>query len=259
MKMEKKSIKEIERQLAAISNINDPEIIKLQMDERKGIQVLLKRWFKLKEEEIKQQKAFEMMRSNEQQLYKKGFQYIAGIDEVGRGPLAGPVVAATVILPQSFYLPGLNDSKKLSEAKREEYFEVISKVALAIGIGAISADKIDEINIYEATKLAMLEAISNLNIRPDYLLIDAMTLPTNIPQKSIIKGDSLSISIAASSIIAKVMRDRLMKKWGAEYPEYGFEKHMGYGTKFHIEAINKHGVTQIHRKTFSPVKKALSR
>lgn len=257
--MEKKSIKEIERQLAAISNINDPEIKKLQMDERKGIQVLLKRWFKLKEEEIKQQKAFEMMRSNEQQLYKKGFQYIAGIDEVGRGPLAGPVVAATVILPQSFYLPGLNDSKKLSEAKREEYFEVITKEALAIGIGVISADKIDEVNIYEATKLAMLEAICNLNIRPDYLLIDAMTLPTNIPQKSIIKGDSLSISIAASSIIAKVTRDRLMKKWGAEYPEYGFEKHMGYGTKFHIEAINKHGVTRIHRKTFSPVKEALCR
>lgn len=256
--MEKKSIKEIEAHLLTISDINDPFIKKMEQDKRKGIQILLKRWVKAKEKELQQHELFESMRVYEQDLFQKGFQYIAGVDEVGRGPLAGPVVAAAVILPQTFYLPGINDSKKLSEAMREEYFKVIKKEALAVGIGIISAEIIDKVNIYEATKLAMLKAITELEMKPDHLLVDAMTLPINIPQTSIVKGDSSSISIAASSIIAKVTRDRLMKKWSDTYPQYGFEKHMGYGTNYHLEAIKKYGVVEIHRKTFAPVKEALN-
>lgn len=193
----------------------------------------------------------------ENQCYADGFKLIAGIDEVGRGPLAGPVVASAVILPQGFELLGLNDSKKLSKKKREAFFDIIKENAISYGIGIVSEAEIDEINIYEASKVAMKRAIEDLNITPDFLLIDAMKLDLDIPQENLIKGDMRSISIAAASVLAKETRDKMMEEYAVIYPGYGFEKHAGYGTKQHVEALRTLGVTPIHRKTFAPVKKLL--
>ena len=193
------------------------------------------------------------MSKYENALREKGLTYIAGIDEVGRGPLAGPVVTAAVVLPKDFYIPGLNDSKKLSEAKRERFMMKLKRKQLQLSWNCIT-QVIDEINIYQATKQAMLDAVANLSCTPQYLLIDAMKLPTPIPQTSIIKGDAKSISISAASIIAKVTRDRMMKELGEKYPAYGFEQHMGYGTKQHLEAIEAHGILEEHRKSFAPIK-----
>lgn len=193
------------------------------------------------------------MNEYENELYKNGINYIAGIDEVGRGPLIGPVVTAAVILPKDFYDERINDSKKLSEKKRELLYDVIMENALSVGIGISSEDVIDEINILEATKKAMLEAIDNLSIKPEHLLIDAVKLNTDIPQTSIIKGDAKSESIAAASIIAKVTRDRMMIELDKLHPEYDFKHNKGYGTKKHIEALYKYGALKEHRKTFEPV------
>lgn len=189
----------------------------------------------------------------EKELYKKGLNFIAGIDEVGRGPLCGPVVACACILPKNYQLDGLNDSKKISEKKREELYEILIKDALSYGIGIISPKRIDEINILEATKEAMKEAVNNLDIKPEHLLIDAVKLDIDINSTSIIKGDAKSASIAAASIIAKVTRDRMMIELSEMYPEYGFEKHKGYGTKAHIEAVKKFGVKDFYRFTFAPI------
>ena len=251
--MNTKTIKDIERLLGTMTDVNHPFISECQQDSRKGVQHLVKRWLDGKKEELDLEISFLEMSKYESALYKRGINYIAGIDEVGRGPLAGPVVAAAVILPRDFKLLGINDSKKLTDKKKDELFESINQEALSIGIGIISAKKIDEVNIYEATKLAMIKAIKHLSLKPEHLLIDAMKLPVQIPQTSIIKGDATSISIAASSIIAKVTRDRLMKRLGVRYPLYGFEKHMGYGTSLHIDALNKHGATAEHRQSFAPV------
>ncbi|GKU82454.1 ribonuclease HII [Niallia sp. NCCP-28] len=248
------TIKEIKTKLALITTNDDPFIEEIAKDERKGVQLLLKAWKNKREKELLLHEKFLALTSYEQDLRRKGYRYIAGIDEVGRGPLAGPVVTAAVILPADFYLPGIDDSKKLSEQKREEYFAIIQKEAIAIGIGMLDAKEIDRINIYEATKQAMLMAIEELPAKPDYLLIDAMKLVTQIPSTSIIKGDSKSVSIAAASIIAKVTRDHLMKELDKEFSAYGFGKNMGYGTKEHIEALKKEGITKYHRKSFSPVK-----
>lgn len=190
----------------------------------------------------------------EKELYCDGIKFIAGVDEVGRGPLIGPVVAAAVILPKNYKLDGLNDSKKLSEKKRDLFYEIINRDALAIGIGIINEKKIDEVNIYEATKLAMKEAINSLNIKPEHILIDAMPLELDIPATSIIKGDAKSLSIAAASVIAKVTRDRMMYELDKKYPMYGFGSHKGYPTKKHIEAINKYGLIDGYRKTYAPIK-----
>lgn len=190
----------------------------------------------------------------ERELYDKGIKYIAGVDEVGRGPLFGPVVAAAVILKKGYNLKGLTDSKKLSEKKRNEFYEIIKKDAVAIGIGIIDEKKIDEVNIYEATKLAMKEAINNLKVKPEHILIDAMPLVLDIPTTSIIKGDSKSESIAAASVIAKVTRDSMMYEMDKKYPLYGFGSHKGYPTKKHIEALKEYGVIEGYRKTFTPVK-----
>lgn len=197
----------------------------------------------------------------EKKLYKQGINFIGGVDEVGRGPLVGPVVAACVILPRDFKLEGLTDSKKLSEKKRNMFSEYIKEHAIAYGIGVIDAKKIDEVNIYEATKLAMLEAIDKVRKQCtlEHILIDAMPLTLDIPTTSIIKGDSLSISIAAASVIAKVYRDDLMYKLDKKYPEYGFASHKGYPTKKHIEAINKYGLIKGYRKTYGPVKDVIER
>lgn len=194
----------------------------------------------------------------ENALYEKNISYIAGVDEVGRGPLAGPLVVSAVILPKGLIIEGVTDSKKLSEKKREELFEIISKKAIATNTVFISPQEVDEYNIYHATEIAMIKAVESLNIKPEHVLIDAMPLSYwNYPHTSIIKGDAKSASIAAASIIAKVTRDRYMEKMDEIYPGYGFKKHKGYPTKEHIEALNKLGVTPIHRRSYGPVRDAL--
>ena len=194
----------------------------------------------------------------ELKLHKDGYTMIAGVDEVGRGPLAGPVVASAVIMPSDCYIEGVTDSKKLSEKKRKELKEKILSNALAVSTIFIDEKVIDEINIYEATKVAMLKAIESLNPKPDYVLIDAMPLEFDIPHESIIKGDLKSFAIACASIIAKEARDDFMRELDKKYPEYGFAKNMGYPTKMHREALIKYGATKVHRTTYGPVAKVLN-
>jgi ribonuclease HII len=191
------------------------------------------------------------MKQIEEELYTGGIRHIAGVDEVGRGPLAGPVVAAAVILPKDFDVPGVDDSKKLSGKKREELYDLIIRYSVSYSIGIIDNDLIDRINILEATKLAMKQALERLETRPDYILIDALTLKDiSIPQRGIVKGDSLSVSIAAASIVAKVTRDRMMDAFHREYPHYGFDHNKGYGTKAHYDGIYGHGLCKLHRRSF---------
>ena len=189
----------------------------------------------------------------ERDLRKKGINLIAGVDEVGRGPLVGPVVASCVILPEKFSLDGLTDSKKLSEKKREEFYDEIMEQAISVGVGIISEKIIDEVNIYEATKLAMKQAISNMKVKPEHILIDAMPLDLDIPTTSIIKGDLKSITISAASVIAKVTRDRMLDELGEKYPMYDFKSNKGYPTKKHLDAIDEYGIIDEHRKSYSPV------
>ena len=195
----------------------------------------------------------------EKELILNGVKLIGGIDEVGRGPLVGPVVAACVILPLNYKLEGLTDSKKLSEKKREEFYEILIKDAISYGVGIISEKEIDEINIYEATKKAMKEAINNCNIKPEHVLIDAMKLDLDIPSTSIIKGDAKSLSIAAASVIAKVVRDRMLVLLDKKYPMYDFKNNKGYPTKKHLEAINEYGIIDEHRRSYGPVREYLER
>lgn len=197
------------------------------------------------------------MNEYENKYFKLGYQYIAGIDEAGRGPLAGPVVAACVIFPKDVVLKHVNDSKKLSPKKRELALEEIKEKALSISIGISSVEDIDQINILRATKQAMLSSINGVKVTPDLILIDAVGLDTKFESISIIKGDQLSYSIAAASIVAKTTRDMYMTQMDELYPNYGFNQHKGYGTKKHIEAIYEYGVTPIHRKTFEPIKSIL--
>lgn len=191
----------------------------------------------------------------EKELYNQGIKYIGGVDEVGRGPLIGPVVAACCVLPSDFKLDGLTDSKKISEKKREEYYEYIINHCLAYGIGQCSPEEIDEMNIYEASRQAMIRAIDEVKKKIDleYLLIDAMPMDIDIPTISIIKGDLKSISISAASVIAKVYRDRMMIELDKEYPMYGFKGHKGYPTRKHYDALNKYGLIDGYRKTYKPV------
>jgi len=191
----------------------------------------------------------------EQRAQQRGYQLIAGIDEAGRGPLAGPVVAAAVILSDHFDLPGLTDSKKLSEKQRDRFYPQIREQAKAVGVGVASAAEIDQINILQATLLAMKRAVARLPSAPDYLLIDGITpLPVDIPQQTLKKGDSRSLSIAAASVIAKVVRDRIMYAFARQLPDYGLAQHKGYGTKQHRQAIAEFGPVWLHRKTFAGVK-----
>jgi len=191
----------------------------------------------------------------EKELYEEGYEWICGTDEAGRGPLVGPVVAGAVILPKNYRLEGLTDSKKLSEKKRETFFEIITKDAIAYGIGIVDAKTIDEINIYEASRLAMKKAVENMKIKPDYLLTDAMPIPNYfVPVKSIIKGDAKSITIAAASVLAKVTRDHILYELDEKYPQYELKKHKGYPTKRHIELLRLYGPTSDYRFTYRPVR-----
>ncbi len=195
----------------------------------------------------------------EKELWENGVTYVGGVDEVGRGPLIGPVVTACCVLPKDFVCPGLTDSKKLSEKKRELFFTYIKEHAVAYGIGMCSSEEIDEYNIYKATQIAMIRAIEEVKkkISLEHVLIDAMPLEVDIPTTSIIKGDAKSISIAAASVLAKVTRDHMMIELDQKYPQYGFKKHKGYPTKAHLEAMNTYGLIEGYRKSYGPVMKFL--
>lgn len=252
--MKTESIAIIKNNLSTITTMEDSYVISLKKDTRQGVQKLLVQLEKRLENEVQLKEKYQQMQEFEKKCYAKGHFLIAGIDEVGRGPLAGPVVAAAVILNEEHQILGLNDSKQLSEKKRQKLAEEIKKHARAIGIGIVSPEEIDRINIYQASKQAMIQAVQQLAIQPEHLLIDAMTLDFPLPQEKIIKGDARSVSIAAASIIAKVYRDQLMKDYHEIYPHYHFDKNAGYGTKEHLEGLAQYGSTPIHRKTFAPVK-----
>ena len=248
------TIKEIKEQLADIQQLDDPLLAELEQDSRSGvIQAIAKRKREL-QKQVDEDLRLEKMLAYEKELYAQGIDLIAGVDEVGRGPLAGPVVAAAVILPKACKIPGLNDSKKIPKSKHKEIYEAVLQNAISIGIGVKDNQVIDQVNIYEATKLAMMEAIGQLEPQPQHLLIDAMKLDLPIPQTSIIKGDANSLSIAAASIVAKVTRDQMMEEFDREYPGYDFAQNAGYGTAKHLAGLDKLGVTPIHRRSFEPIK-----
>ena len=248
------TIKEIKEQLANIQRLDDPLLAELEQDSRSGvIQAIAKRKREL-QKQVDEDLRLEKMLAYEKELYAQGIDLIAGVDEVGRGPLAGPVVAAAVILPKACKILGLNDSKKIPKSKHKEIYEAVLQNAIAIGIGIKDNQVIDQVNIYEATKLAMMEAIGQLEPQPQHLLIDAMKLDLPIPQTSIIKGDANSLSIAAASIVAKVTRDQMMEEFDCEYPGYDFTQNAGYGTANHLAGLDKLGVTPIHRRSFEPIK-----
>jgi ribonuclease HII len=250
--MKNKSVKEIKEIVESLDTNMYLEYIEiLRMDERKSVKDIALKLAKKLDSIRKEDERLELINAFENEGYKNGYTLIGGIDEAGRGPLAGPVVAAVVVFEPNTKIEGINDSKKLSEQKRNELFDIIKEKALDYGIGIVSNEEIDEFNILNATYMAMKKAINSLKNTPDYLLIDAATIPDiDIAQKPIIKGDSKSISIAAASILAKVTRDNLMYQYDEIYPEYGFRGHKGYGTKEHYEAIESVGITPIHRKSF---------
>lgn len=196
----------------------------------------------------------------EKELYQEGYHLICGCDEAGRGPLVGPVVAGAVILPENYKLEGLTDSKQLSEKKREKYFPIIKQDAIAYGIGIVDAKTIDEINIYEASRLAMKKAIENMKVKPDYVLTDAMPIKDlNVPVEPVIHGDALSLTIAAASVLAKVTRDHILFDLDQKYPEYEFARHKGYPTKRHLELLKLYGPTEDYRFTYRPVRDLISK
>ena len=248
------TIKEIKERLATIDDLDHPLFEELILDGRAGVQAAISKRKRELQKQVDEDLRLEKMLAYEKELYTQGIQLIAGVDEVGRGPLAGPVVAAAVILPKGCKIPGLNDSKKIPKAKHKEIYEAVLQNAIAIGVGVKDNHVIDQVNIYEATKLAMMEAIGQLEPQPQHLLIDAMRLDLPISQTSIIKGDANSLSIAAASIVAKVTRDQMMEEFDKEYPGYDFAKNAGYGTTNHLAGLHRLGVTPIHRRSFEPVK-----
>jgi ribonuclease HII len=254
-----KAISEL-KQLFKDGEINEKEIALLQSDERKGVQTLLKSYERQKQHLQQLEEKFTAMTEYERKGYANGNTYIAGIDEAGRGPLAGPVVAAAVILPEHFKLLGLNDSKLLKETTRDKFFDIIKAQAVSYGIAVIDNEQIDRINIFEATKQAMYQAVRQLDPVPDHLLVDAVCLD-RLPCTSEVmtKADQKSVTVAAASILAKVTRDRLMKQIHQEYPIYGFASNMGYGTKQHLDMLMQHGGSPYHRKSYAPVRNAIER
>lgn len=247
-----RSIAEVKQELLSINIADIPSALeKYRDDTRAGIISLVKSYDKKYDAYLKEMQRLDNMLEYERKYYKKGIKLIAGIDEVGRGPLAGPVVAAAVILPENCVIDGLNDSKKLSPKKREELFDIIMDKAVAVGIGAVDNRVIDRINILQATYKAMQAAVSELKTAPQQLLVDAVTIPDiSIPQEAIVKGDAKSLSIAAASVVAKVTRDRYMLQVAQVYRGYDFENNMGYGTPKHYEGIRNLGFSAIHRQSF---------
>ena len=248
------TIKEVKEHLAMIDELDHPLFEELILDGRAGVQAAISKRKRELQKQVDEDLRLEKMLAYEKELYTQGIQLIAGVDEVGRGPLAGPVVAAAVILPENCKIPGLNDSKKIPKSKHKEIYEAVLQNAIAIGIGVKDNHVIDQVNIYEATKLAMMEAIGQLEPQPQHLLIDAMKLDLPISQTSIIKGDANSLSIAAASIVAKVTRDQMMEEFDRKYPGYDFAQNAGYGTAKHLAGLDQLGVTPIHRRSFEPVK-----
>ena len=248
------TIKEVKERLATIDRLDHPLFEELIADGRAGVQAAISKRKRELQKQVEEDLRLEKMLAYEKELYAQGIQLIAGVDEVGRGPLAGPVVAAAVILPENCKIPGLNDSKKIPKSKHQAIYQAVLDQALSVGIGVKDNQVIDQVNIYEATKLAMLEAIQELDQQPQHLLIDAMKLDLPISQTSIIKGDANSLSIAAASVVAKVTRDQMMAAYDQEYPGYDFGQNSGYGTSKHLEGLEKHGVTPIHRRSFEPIK-----
>ena len=247
-KMTQKQILDLVKDLAVNDAINELQVLQEQGN---NVDKLLDKYAKLKQKQDKEQARLLKMLEYENSAYNEGYSFIAGVDEAGRGPLAGPVVAAAVILPKGLLIEGVNDSKKLSEAVRDRLFDEIKQKALAYSISIVDEKCIDEINILNATKKAMREAICGLSQQADCILLDAVKLEDiSTKQIPIIKGDALSLSIAAASILAKVTRDRLICELDSQYPEYGFATHKGYGTAQHISAIKKFGICPIHRLSF---------
>ncbi len=245
-----KSIGDIKKELERVNASDRKKLLEAYMsDTRAGVQKLLQKYHRLEEKLLSERHRLEEMKEFERQY--AGYTYICGVDEAGRGPLAGPVVAGAVILPKDCEILYLNDSKKVSSKRREELYDEIMEKAVATGIGMAESSRIDEINILQATYEAMRMAIQKLGIVPDVLLNDAVTIPgLDMEQVPIVKGDARSVSIAAASILAKVTRDRLMVEYDTKYPQYGFSVHKGYGTAAHIEALKKYGPCSIHRRTF---------
>lgn len=248
------TIKEVKERLATIDRLDHPLFEELIYDARAGVQSAINKRKRELQKQVDEDLRLEKMLTYEKELYAQGIQLIAGVDEVGRGPWAGPVVAAAVILPENCKIPGLNDSKKIPKSKHHAIYQAVLDQAISVGIGVKDNHVIDQVNIYEATKLAMLEAIHELDPQPQHLLIDAMKLDLPISQTSIIKGDANSLSIAAASIVAKVTRDQMMAVYDQEYPGYDFAQNAGYGTTKHLEGLEKQGVSPIHRRSFEPIK-----
>lgn len=229
----------------------------LEQDERSGVKKLLEAYYRRQERLVEEQLRLLLMERYENAWYgrSRSCRYIAGVDEAGRGPLAGPLVIAAVILPRDVFIKGLNDSKQLSAAKREQLYDEILKKAKSVAVNIVSISNIDRLNIYAATQQGMREVLEALPLRPQVALIDAMPVEVeNMQVESIIHGDALSVSIAAASIIAKVTRDRIMQRLDSVYPEYGFAANKGYGSSSHMQAIREHGATRWHRRSYEPVK-----
>lgn len=231
------------------------QLEELHADARTGVQKLLASYYKRLEKEAAERAHFAKMQEYENACYANGVHYVAGVDEAGRGPLAGPLVIAAVILPQDVFISGLNDSKQLSASKRDKLYDEVMAKALAISVNIVSISNIDKLNIYHATQKGMSEVLQGLPIVPEVALIDAMPVEAeNIDCKSIIHGDALSVSIAAASIIAKVTRDRIMERLADVLPEYGLAQNKGYGSAAHMQAIREHGATKWHRRSYEPIK-----
>lgn len=253
------SVKEIRARLKTVKSADDPWVASLVDDPRKGVQQALSQLHHRLAKRATAVTAFQHRFKYERMLWEQGNQYVAGIDEVGRGPLAGPVVTCAVILDDSFNLVEVTDSKMLSRREREQLYLHIVDEAVEVSLAVNSPAVIDQLNIYRATQQAMIRAVHSLYHRPSHLIVDAVPLDLAIPQTTLIKGDQKSISVAAASIVAKEYRDHLMADYARLYPEYGFDQNMGYGTKQHLDALKQYGATPIHRKTFAPVPKYLSK
>lgn len=256
--MSKETISQVKAHLQAITSSDDPYVQSLTADPRKGVQLALSQFRRRLKRQQEAEQAFRKRFKYENYYWQKGCQYIAGMDEVGRGPLAGPVVTCAVILNANFDLVGVTDSKQLTQHERENLYLKIVDEAVEVSIAVNDQDVIDKMNIYAATQDAMIRAVEQLHHQPAHLIVDAVPLAIDIPQTTLIKGDQKSISVAAASIVAKEYRDHLMRDYDHVYPGYGFAQNMGYGTKEHLMGLKQQGATPIHRRSFSPVQKYLN-